>query len=237
MYMASSAHTRLLNDIKNIMKDPLTSNGIYYVHSDTDIYKGYAMIIGPSDTPYEDGFYFFEFTFPSDYPFSPPTLKYCTNDTQTRFNPNLYRNGKVCVSILNTWKGEQWTSCQTIRSVLMTLVTLFIQNPLINEPGFSTKDYRCEPYNDIITYMNFSTAIYGMITRLFLEHKFLGFYPIMKKHVIKKKNNILKNIKKLAESDKNGQVACVNIYNMNTTLDYSGLLKNMEDAFCNIISN
>ena len=131
--------TRLLRDVKSIMKNPLTNNGIYYVHSESNMYKGYAMIIGPPDSPYEDGFYFFEFDFPKDYPFSPPVLKYCTNDGITRFNPNLYRNGKVCVSVLNTWRGEQWTSCQTIRSILMTLVTLFVNNPLLNEPGFTEK--------------------------------------------------------------------------------------------------
>ena len=50
------------------------------------------------------------------------TLNYLTNDGKTRFNPNLYRNGKVCISLLNTWKGEQWTSCQTIESILLSLV-------------------------------------------------------------------------------------------------------------------
>ena len=62
-----------------------------------------------------------------------------TCDGATRFHPNLYRNGKVCLSILNTWKGEQWTSCQTIRSILLTLITLFHNKPLLNEPGFTEK--------------------------------------------------------------------------------------------------
>ena len=52
--------TRLLRDVKSIMKNPLTSHGIYYVHCESDMYKGYAMIIGPPESPYEDGFYFFE---------------------------------------------------------------------------------------------------------------------------------------------------------------------------------
>ena len=53
--------SRLLKDVKDIMKNPLTDNGIYYVHDETDMMKGYALIVGPSDTPYFGGFYFFKF--------------------------------------------------------------------------------------------------------------------------------------------------------------------------------
>ena len=60
---------RLLKDVKQIMKHPLTDNGIYYSHDENDMMKGYAMIVGPEDTPYFGGFYFFKFDFPSDYPF------------------------------------------------------------------------------------------------------------------------------------------------------------------------
>ena len=95
---------RLLLDVADIMKSPLTEQGIHYIHDEGDMYKGTAMIIGPGDTPYENGFYFFKFKFPKEYPYKPPTLTYCTNDGVTRFNPNLYRSGKVCVSILNTLK-------------------------------------------------------------------------------------------------------------------------------------
>ena len=87
--------------------------------------KGYAMIIGPAYGLYANGIYFFLFHFPTDYPFTPPTVEYCTNDGTTRFNPNLYRQGKVCLSILNTWPGDSWTSCQSIRSVLLQLLLLF----------------------------------------------------------------------------------------------------------------
>lgn len=49
---------RLLKDVKQIIKNPLTDDGIYYIHDEADMMKGYAMIVGPEDTPYFGGFYF-----------------------------------------------------------------------------------------------------------------------------------------------------------------------------------
>ena len=79
---------RLVKDVKDIMKNPLTSQGIFYQHDESDMLKGYAMIIGPSETPYEDGFYFFEFNFPSNYPYSPPVVIYSTNIDYIEINKN-----------------------------------------------------------------------------------------------------------------------------------------------------
>lgn len=61
----------------------------------------HALITGPFDTPYEGGFFLFLFRCPPDYPIHPPRVKLITTGHNTvRFNPNFYRNGKVCLSIL-----------------------------------------------------------------------------------------------------------------------------------------
>ena len=65
---------RLAKDIRENLQHPLTSNGIYYKHSDSDLLTGYAMIIGPENTPYHNGFFFFNFIFPIDYPYTPPKV-------------------------------------------------------------------------------------------------------------------------------------------------------------------
>ena len=116
---------RLLLDVKEMIKTPLYDQGIYYKHSEKDILKGYAMIIGPEDSLYQGGFYFFRFEFPVNYPHSPPVVIFLTNDFETRMHPNLYKKGKVCLSIINTWKGEQWTGCQTIKSILL-ITSIFL---------------------------------------------------------------------------------------------------------------
>jgi ubiquitin-conjugating enzyme E2 Z len=187
------------------------------------------MIIGPSDTPYADGFYFFKFKFPKEYPFKPPTLTYCTNDGTTRFNPNLYRNGKVCVSILNTWKGDQWTSCQSIRSILLTLVTLLNENPLTNEPGFPATHRSCMPYKRMIEYMNFKISILGMLNKGSLQPKFLTYYPILKKYFMENKNQIMERITELEKSDYNLKEDRISVYNMCVKYDYNDLKSKFEE--------
>ena len=51
---------RLIKDIKDLLKNPLHDSGIYYKHDESEILKGYALIIGPENTPYFGGYYLFE---------------------------------------------------------------------------------------------------------------------------------------------------------------------------------
>ena len=223
--------TRLLKDVKHIFKNPLTDNGIYYIHDDSDMMKGYALIIGPSDTPYFGGNYFFEIIYPTDYPHSPPKVKYCTNGNDIRFNPNLYKCGKVCVSLLNTWRGDQWTSCQSISTVLLTLCTLLCNNPLLNEPGVTPSHNDNKPYNEIIEFANLDIAVCDIVTKKngvyapFFEH----FYPFVKE-------NFIKNYDKLLEIAQNkylnseSKVVRTGYYSMCVNIDYDKLIKKLGNS-------
>ena len=162
--LAKSTRSRLIKDIKEMMKYSDTNNNIYYKHSEDDLLTGYALIIGDEDSPYRYGNYMFRFTFPEDYPFSPPKVKYLTNDGVIRYHPNLYKNGTCCLSILNTWKGDQWTSCQTILSVLLSISSLFQNNSLLLEPGVRMYHPDVEKYNRIIEYKNIDFAVHEIVT-------------------------------------------------------------------------
>jgi len=98
-----------------------------------------AMIEGPKNTPYEDGLFFFDFQLGPDYPSDPPTcnyISYCSD----KLNPNLYEDGKVCVSLLGTWNGkgtETWTPDSNLLQLLVSIQGLIlVREPYYNEAGY-----------------------------------------------------------------------------------------------------
>ena len=231
IFVSKETISRLLKDVKQILKNPLTENGIYYIHDDTDMMKGYALIIGPSDTPYFGGNYFFELNYPADYPHTPPKVKYWTNANNIRFNPNLYVCGKVCVSLLNTWRGDQWTSCQTISTVLLTLCTLLCSDPLLNEPGVGKAHNDMSSYNEIINFANIDVAVCDIVEKknsVFMPF-FENFYPFVKENFIKNYDKLVEIANKKNEEFKN---TCVNFktgyYAMNVNVDYSKVINRIQ---------
>ncbi len=63
--------------------------------------------MGASDTPYAHGAFEFDIYFEDTYPNTPPKVNLTTTgQAKVRFNPNLYSCGKVCLSLLGTWRGS-----------------------------------------------------------------------------------------------------------------------------------
>lgn len=86
-----------------------------------DLYS--VMIEGPEKTPYEDGLFLFDIHLPPAYPSVPPLVHYIAFCTD-RLNPNLYEEGKVCVSLLGTWNGkgtEVWTTSSSLLQLLVSI--------------------------------------------------------------------------------------------------------------------
>lgn len=229
-FITKETISRLLKDVKHIIKYPLADNGIYYIHDDEDILKGYALIIGPEDTPYYGGFYFFELKYPFDYPHTPPKVTYCTNGNDVRFNPNLYKCGKVCVSLLNTWRGEQWTSCQTISTVLLTLCTLLCKDPLLNEPGVSKNHVDMKNYTDIIEYSNINVAICDIISKKpEVYHSFFeNFYPFIKENFQKNYDKIFSFCENKNNEFINKPVITTGFYTMKVKIDYEKVIEKLK---------
>ncbi|KAI0035657.1 hypothetical protein K488DRAFT_82845 [Vararia minispora EC-137] len=98
-----------------------------------------ALIIGPEGTPYQNGCYLFDIFLGHAYNQSPPNVKYMTtNGGKYRFNPNLYADGKVCLSLLGTWSGPGWVAGRsTLLQVLISIQSMILcDEPYLNEPGW-----------------------------------------------------------------------------------------------------
>lgn len=195
----TTKNKRIYLDIKEIKTDKTLQN-IYYHHDEDNINKGYAFIYGNPGTPYGYGYYLFEFTFPENYPFSPPNVKFITGDGITRFHPNLYVDGKICLSILNTWPGEKWSSCQSILTILINLSVILDNNPLLYEPSVNMNHPDIENYNEIIYYRNIEKNILYYLNEKNIPHNFLWAKNHFSTLFMENFNNILNVI-----NDKNMQ--------------------------------
>jgi len=103
-----------------------------------DIIK--ALITGPEGTPYHNGCFLFDIFLGPSYNQSPPSVKYMTtNGGKFRFNPNLYADGKVCLSLLGTWEGPGWIAGKsTLLQVLISIQSMILcDEPYLNEPGWA----------------------------------------------------------------------------------------------------
>jgi ubiquitin-protein ligase len=66
-----------------------------------------VLIMGSNGTPYGHGAFLFDVYFDDTYPLTPPKVNLTTTGYgKVRFNPNLYSCGKVCLSLLGTWRGN-----------------------------------------------------------------------------------------------------------------------------------
>ena len=90
-----------------------------------------------------------------------------------RLNPNLYDCGKVCLSLLGTWHGQQnemWVPGQsTMLQVLVSIQALILNaRPFFNEPGYETSyvgpegDRRSRKYNEEVFILSLKTMIYTL---------------------------------------------------------------------------
>lgn len=135
---------RLMKELQELPGNlPLHPNAAIFVRFDKtrpDIVR--ALISGPSGTPYEQGLFLFDIFCPDGYPEIAPLVKFLTTGQgRVRFNPNLYNDGKVCLSLLGTFHGgdatQKWDPA--VSSLYQVLVSIqgmiLVEQPIFNEPG------------------------------------------------------------------------------------------------------
>ncbi|CCM05195.1 uncharacterized protein FIBRA_07404 [Fibroporia radiculosa] len=104
----------------------------------TDLLR--CMIIGPENTPYQDAPFVIDWMLDSNFPQSPPIAHFLSwTNGNGRVNPNLYEEGKVCLSILGTWAGDKNETWSASRSSLLQAFVSIQGLVLVKEPWF------CEP--------------------------------------------------------------------------------------------
>lgn len=137
--MAVTSSTLILKkELQNLNKNPVEGFSVG-LENENDLFNWRIMIVGPNDTLYEGGFFQARMRFPNDYPDSPPQLTFIT----PIFHPNIYSDGRVCISILHPpvndemsgeLASERWTPIQNAKSVLLSVISL-LSSPNPDSPA------------------------------------------------------------------------------------------------------
>ncbi|KAL8910696.1 MAG: hypothetical protein Q9171_004031 [Xanthocarpia ochracea] len=113
--------------------------GVYVRTWESNIELLRVLIVGSSGTPYAHAPFLFDITLHKRFPTEAPTAFFHSwSNGVGKVNPNLYEDGKVCLSLLGTWRGdddgEEWVAGKsTVLQIIVSLLGLV----LVKEPFYS----------------------------------------------------------------------------------------------------
>ena len=214
---SSNSTKAVITQIQNLNSSiPVHINSsIFCIVNENNFYQMKILITGPKDTPYDCGAFIFDMYLPKSFPNEPPKMTLLTTGGgQVRFNPNLYKNGKVCLSILNTWNGsadEKWQpEISTIQAVLISIQSfIFVENPYFNEPGYEANlgtrkgDNLNKKYNDDIRFYTLKYAINENLKNLPNGFKQIisTHFGLKKEYILKKYSQFMKETIKISKAE------------------------------------
>ncbi|RDL35354.1 Uncharacterized protein BP5553_07285 [Venustampulla echinocandica] len=134
--MSAAAKQRLMSEYKALEKEKWINIEL----SDGSLFRWTIglMVINP-ESAFNGGYFKAEMTFTDKYPFLPPTFKFL----RPIYHPNIYPDGRVCISILHApgddaqsgeLASERWSPLQGAESVLRS-VLLLLDDPEIASPA------------------------------------------------------------------------------------------------------
>jgi len=134
----NQASLLLRKQLKDLSRNPVDGFSAGLV-DDSSVFEWNVTIIGPSETLYEGGFFNAIMSFPPDYPNSPPTVRF----TSEMWHPNVYPDGRVCISILHApgddpngyeLASERWSPVHTVETILISIIAM-LSNPNDESPA------------------------------------------------------------------------------------------------------
>lgn len=133
----AGARLLLMKEFKRVSKNPV--EGFSAGLANGDPFEWEVLVIGPPDSLYEGGYFKTKLSFPKDYPGNPPVMYFISEI----YHPNIYKDGKVCISILHPpgddkWgyeeAGERWRPVHTVESILLSVISM-LSSPNTESPA------------------------------------------------------------------------------------------------------
>jgi ubiquitin-conjugating enzyme E2 G1 len=131
----AQAIRHIVSRFKEYNKDPIDG---FFCDPTDDPFKWNFTLLGIYNTPFEGEILYGTIIFPNNFPNEPPTIQFTSNI----YHPNIYVDGKVCMSILHSSQienfydrpEEKWLPVHTIQSIILSML-LILQDPNIESPA------------------------------------------------------------------------------------------------------
>ena len=121
--MSGLAAKRIQKELAAFLADP--PPGCSVLQMGDDLSRWQVKVQGPPESSFEGGNFTLLVTFPPDYPFKPPKVKF-----ETRiFHPNINQSGDICLDTL----ASQWAPSFSMAQVMLSIIQL-LSHPNPSDP-------------------------------------------------------------------------------------------------------
>lgn len=160
---------RIDDDLNDLYTHPLED--VFIVKDENHLNLVHALLVGPKDTPYDGGFFYFLFIYPETYPLRPPTVRFVTaRKCRIRLHPQLGNRGQVHLPVLATEGQLRWSCEMSTKNVLIAITSLMMDaSPFFSEPAYhkmrGTREGEADSqrYNALIRYEKLNVTVLQML--------------------------------------------------------------------------
>ena len=117
---------RLTNEFKNLQNNPLPNIKAFLIKD--NIYKWLIELIGPDNTPYKGGIFYFALDFPDNYPFIPPNTPLFISKV---IHPCIHYNGYLCPYTYDDVTNV-WSPTNKVANIIEKIYALFVNANFYN---------------------------------------------------------------------------------------------------------
>lgn len=132
---------RLQKELRALSKEPVPH--IVARPSPNNILEWYYVLEGSEGTPFAGGYYYGRITFPSEYPFKPPSIRMTTP------NGRFLTDTKICLS-MSDFHPESWNPMWSVSSILTGLLSFMMdKSPTTGSVSTTVEEKQCLAKNSL----------------------------------------------------------------------------------------
>jgi ubiquitin-conjugating enzyme E2 T len=137
------ARARLSRELSRLQQDPPPGIAAF-LETDDNLSVWRAEIVGPPESPFQEGVFELMIRFPPRYPMEPPNCRFTSNPAP--YHPNIDSSGRICLDTLKSAPSGTWSPAVSLSSLLLSLRSLLAEpNPDDGLVADISQQYRLHP--------------------------------------------------------------------------------------------